>query len=695
MCTEVSKSKEQLQNIAVGFGSSPLLVHPDGTTIDLETGYIPLLVNFTHEDKAAKGLRKRSADDEAKPPVYYSALEVVRDHKVLLLSGVSGSGKTTFAKHLCFGLATGRFKQAQLLARNDVGAVYEEVWDATNVVPCYVEVKSLDQLRDAVDFLVPNIMKLLMLGKKEEVSGLVVMLDTKFHPPGKEVSELLTCLVDRITEAEHARIVILGDKKASQSWRLPSHVARFDVLPLLEVQRRQAVSHLRGLEERQVRIASGRAAKLPAIFALSVEAEVDGYETEDILHLWLSKHAPRKEEASMLAEKAFNHFRRGSPSTASGDLPFLARSKAVQQLLAARNLAQGSPETAISLYRESPQIWGQVILNLLVHLGPCPQGETIINGLIKESTLISQAGALLVANTGVSVSADIQARVKNIMLDIIQQAELSSAERRDAGRVLSRLEDPRDLEELAEVEAMTLTFGSDSHPNSRPIGLVGLENYRIGLYPVVNRDYLRFVEETGRHWRSLDGRNEETRNVPATDLTWHDARVYCSWVTQRWRKAGKIKRDEHVRLPTEVEWEGACRGELKRPDDGDPVWPWGSAWRSNAANFEETGFNEPCTVGLFPSGRSPYGCYDMAGQVWEWCSTLWGEDMSAPSFQYPYQLQDGREDLEAPENIRRVLRGGCFSSGRLKVSSSYRGSLEPSGFWRGNGFRVVVARDKD
>uniref|UniRef100_UPI0031018542 SUMF1/EgtB/PvdO family nonheme iron enzyme n=1 Tax=Neorhizobium sp. EC2-8 TaxID=3129230 RepID=UPI0031018542 len=81
----------------------------------------------------------------------------------------------------------------------------------------------------------------------------------------------------------------------------------------------------------------------------------------------------------------------------------------------------------------------------------------------------------------------------------------------------------------------------------------------------------------------------------------------------------------------------------------------------------------------------------MAGQVWEWGTTLWGEDMGVPSFKYPY-LVDGREALDAPPSVRRVLRGGCFSSGKLKACCTYRGSLEPDGFWRGNGFRVAVAK---
>jgi iron(II)-dependent oxidoreductase len=107
------------------------------------------------------------------------------------------------------------------------------------------------------------------------------------------------------------------------------------------------------------------------------------------------------------------------------------------------------------------------------------------------------------------------------------------------------------------------------------------------------------------------------------------------------------------------------------------------------ANSEEAGFNTTCTVGLFPKGRSPYGCYDMTGQIWEWCTTLWGEDMAKPSFAYPY-VGDGREAPDVSPAIRRVLRGGCFSSNQKKACCTYRGSLEPDGFWRGNGFRIVV-----
>jgi gamma-glutamyl hercynylcysteine S-oxide synthase len=205
----------------------------------------------------------------------------------------------------------------------------------------------------------------------------------------------------------------------------------------------------------------------------------------------------------------------------------------------------------------------------------------------------------------------------------------------------------------------------------------------------VNRDYSAFVRDTGRDWVSPDGGMADRQNAPATYLTWHDAMAYCAWLTDRWRAGGTIGADEHIRLPTEPEWERASRGDQNTAGSDGLVYPWGTELIDDATNCEERGFNGTCSVGLFPKGRSPYGCYDMAGQAWEWCTTLWGEDMATPAFKYPW-CDDGREALVAPAPVRRVLRGGCFSSGRPKACCTYRGSLEPAGFWRGNGFRIVV-----
>lgn len=173
------------------------------------------------------------------------------------------------------------------------------------------------------------------------------------------------------------------------------------------------------------------------------------------------------------------------------------------------------------------------------------------------------------------------------------------------------------------------------------------------MYPVVNQDYAIFVRETDRQWQSRDGFDPEKQNVPATDLSWYDAVAYCAWLASRWQVSGKIDHDEHVRLPTEPEWERAACGDQKHEDthSDKAIYPWGTEWQDDATNYEESGFNARCPVGLFPKGRSPYGCYDMAGQIWEWCTTLWGEDMATPSFQYPWRDDELRLRGTPPRSL--------------------------------------------
>lgn len=256
---------------------------------------------------------------------------------------------------------------------------------------------------------------------------------------------------------------------------------------------------------------------------------------------------------------------------------------------------------------------------------------------------------------------------------------------------MSRSGDPRDLAALATVPASTVTLGSNTHVNSQATHELSVDTFHIGIYPVTVQRYTTFTNTTDRQWISPDAHEPDKRNFPATDLTWHDAVAYCKWLTSRWQADGRITADEEVRLPSEPEWEKAASGGRNTHDVPECLYPWGMQWLLDASNCEETGLNQPCAVGLFPKGQSPYGCHDMAGNIWEWCTTLWGEDMATPSFAYPWQ-DDGREAPDAAPSMRRVLRGGCFSSGRLKANCAYRGSLEPAGHWRGNGFRIVVAK---
>jgi formylglycine-generating enzyme required for sulfatase activity len=77
--------------------------------------------------------------------------------------------------------------------------------------------------------------------------------------------------------------------------------------------------------------------------------------------------------------------------------------------------------------------------------------------------------------------------------------------------------------------------------------------------------------------------------------------------------------------------------------------------------------------------------------VWEWTRSLWGEDWDEPSFVYPYDPQDGRENLEAGSDAPRVVRGGAFDNTADFVRCAFRNRPIPNDRWLDHGFRVVVA----
>ena len=160
------------------------------------------------------------------------------------------------------------------------------------------------------------------------------------------------------------------------------------------------------------------------------------------------------------------------------------------------------------------------------------------------------------------------------------------------------------------IPAGKFIMGSDDRmPDEGPQHTVYLDSYWIDLYEVTNAQYKKFIDATKRHSPS-HFRNRTypagKANHPVTEVTWYDAIAYCTW-------AGK-------RLPTDQEWEKAARG-----TDGR-MFPWGNSFDINKANtpqrwaaLKEQGDTMP--VGSFPNGVSPYGVYDMAGNVWEWTSS--------------------------------------------------------------------------
>lgn len=255
---------------------------------------------------------------------------------------------------------------------------------------------------------------------------------------------------------------------------------------------------------------------------------------------------------------------------------------------------------------------------------------------------------------------------------------LRSGQRADAGEALSMLGDsrfsrPYFLSEMIYVPAGLAMLGSPDYPSEYPIHTVGVGGFALAQTTVTQAAYEVFIRATGREtprdWRR-GGPDPAHRNWPVINVSARDAEVYCAWLS--------TQTGHHYRLPTEAEWILAARG------GGDQrVYPWGDTFDPSRANaWVDGGIGHPCAVGLFPEGRGIYGHDDLAGNVWEWCSSLF--------WSYPYQADDGRENPAAEEE-QRVMHGGSWRSRSTSLRCAARQGELPTDSFDVVGFRL--ARD--
>ena len=240
------------------------------------------------------------------------------------------------------------------------------------------------------------------------------------------------------------------------------------------------------------------------------------------------------------------------------------------------------------------------------------------------------------------------------------------------GTLLRWLASAGDVTTLAEVldrsivaiPAGEFLMGSDTgRDDERPPRLVYLDAFELDRYEVTNAQYRRFLQVTHREPPLYWSRNEYPHgqdNYPVAGVSWSDAEAYCAWNGQR--------------LPTEAEWEKACRG-----TDGR-LYPWGNDWAWHIANLDvssyaarpagqaepghsqwdiawlllrtSSGVSRLQPVGSFPEGASPYGIMDLAGNVSEWVADWynWGGYWDWP-FRNP-------QNTQPPWN--RSLRGSAW-----------------------------------
>ena len=177
-----------------------------------------------------------------------------------------------------------------------------------------------------------------------------------------------------------------------------------------------------------------------------------------------------------------------------------------------------------------------------------------------------------------------------------------------------------------------------------------LRSFGIDMLRRAATDYFRLDRDTTVMSREellaeLDKIQKKRDQLPVTEINWEDASQYCAW-------AGK-------RLPTESEWEMAARGTQGLE------YPWGNEFDAKKMNSGQGREEEDAVapVGTYPTDRSPYGVYDMAGNVSEWTSDWY----------QPYPGADYRSPLYG--QTQKVVRGGSASTGHYQLSFFYRGAL--------------------
>ena len=159
-------------------------------------------------------------------------------------------------------------------------------------------------------------------------------------------------------------------------------------------------------------------------------------------------------------------------------------------------------------------------------------------------------------------------------------------------------------DDMVYIPAGEFTMGSNEWwPKSQPEHKKVTDAFYMDKYEVTNKRYKKFVEAVKRtppgHWVNGEIPTERAEH-PVVFVSWYDADDFCRW--------------EGKRLPTEPEWEKAARGTDKR------TFPWGDKFEAKMGNMPQLGKNDTMPVGSFENGKSPYGLYDMAGNVWEWTS---------------------------------------------------------------------------
>ena len=232
--------------------------------------------------------------------------------------------------------------------------------------------------------------------------------------------------------------------------------------------------------------------------------------------------------------------------------------------------------------------------------------------------------------------------------------ELATGQKQSQEKLVSA---PAQEGSMAMVPAGEFMMGSPTgDSDEQPAHRVHVDAFSMDKYEVTVGQYATFLQAKGidhpADWKTMNRSEHQKR--PVANVDWADAVAYCKW-------AGK-------RLPTEAEWEKAARGTDER------LYPWGNDPPTPLhANFGKSDWNNHgvlAPIGTFENGKSPYGIYDMAGNVWEWVSD-W--------YDYNYYKNSPSQSPTGPSSGgTKVISGGAWNSNPRAMRSANRSLISPT-----------------
>ncbi|NLG27110.1 MAG: SUMF1/EgtB/PvdO family nonheme iron enzyme [Chloroflexi bacterium] len=255
-------------------------------------------------------------------------------------------------------------------------------------------------------------------------------------------------------------------------------------------------------------------------------------------------------------------------------------------------------------------------------------------------------------------------------------------------RSLTRIDQPDDPTLLRLTDALTLELqrvpagefvmgtpdsNKDADRDEMPQHTVALDGFYIARYEVTTAQWTAFVRATG--WEGSLASLDNPDDHPVNYVHWGDAAAFCAWAS--------AVTGRNVHLPTEAQWEKAARGTDARE------YPWGEAAPTcDLCNcyHERACVDETSRVGAYPLGDSPYGCADMAGNVWEWV-----QDWYSPGY---YALAEPVNPSGPAHGLYRVLRGGGWMSNEWRMRTARRFRGDPTFRCVDLGFRVAVSDER-